>query len=231
MTLLILSIVFAIAHWFSIYKKSRIGILVTKPLVMIFLIAWMLVSIPNVLYRIPSLNLLPLWFLMGLCFGLVGDIFLMWPERYFLPGLIAFLVNQVFYLIGFGTYFFTTGNSGLQSGLYGIVLLILLATVYSLFRGMDKNGMTRMKMPIGIYAVIISLMVVAAFETFFFQWPLLTSGFVALGASLFYISDIMNAWTRFVAPISHDRIKIMTTYHIAQICITVGIVLAATTIA
>jgi uncharacterized membrane protein YhhN len=226
MVLLILSIVFAIAHWFFIYKKSRLGILVTKPLVMIFLMAWMLVSIPNVLNRIASLNLLPLWFLMGLCFGLIGDVFLMWPDRFFLLGLIAFLINQVFYLIGFGTYFSTTGNSGLQSGLYGIVLLILLATVYSLFRGMDKNGMSRMKMPIGVYAVIISLMVVAAYETFFFHWPLLASVFVALGATLFYISDIMNAWTRFVSPISQDRIKIMTTYHLAQICITVGIVLA-----
>lgn len=229
MVLLILSIGFAIAHWVSIYKKSRLGILITKPLVMIFLIAWMLVTIPNVLYRTPSLNLLPLWFLIGLCFGLIGDVFLMWPERFFLPGLIAFLVNQVFYLIGFGTYFSTTGNSALQTSLYAIILLVLLATVYFLFRGMDKNGKGRMKLPIGVYAVIISLMVVAAFETFFFQWPLTASIFVASGASLFYISDIMNAWTRFVNPIPKDRLKIMTTYHAAQICITVGIVLAVTT--
>jgi uncharacterized membrane protein YhhN len=193
---------------------------------MIFLMVWMLVSIPNILYRTPSLNLLPLWFLMGLFFGLVGDVFLMWPDRFFLPGLIAFLINQVLYLIGFGAYFSATGNSGLQTGLYGIVLLVLLTTVYFLFRGMEKNGMSRMKLPIGVYAVIISLMVVAAFETFFFRWPLNASIFVASGASLFYISDIMNAWTRFVNPISMDRLKIMTTYHAAQICITVGIVLA-----
>ena len=86
-------------------------------------------------------------------------------------------------------------------------------------------------MPIGVYAVIITLMVVSAFETFLFHWPLLASVFVALGASLFYVSDIMNAWTRFVDPISSDRLKIMTTYHTAQICITVGIVLAVTTTA
>ena len=141
MVLLILAIGFAFAHWVSIYKKSRLGIMVTKPLVMISLMVWMLISIPNVLYRSTELNLLPLWFLMGLGFGLVGDVFLMWPERFFLPGLIAFLVNQVFYLIGFGTYYAAGGNTGLQTGFYVFFLLILLTTVYFLFRGMDKNNM------------------------------------------------------------------------------------------
>jgi uncharacterized membrane protein YhhN len=228
MLFLILSIGFAIAHWFYVAKKHIIGIMVTKPLVMIFLMVWMIINIPDILVRTTALNLFPLWFLLGLGFGLLGDIFLIWSERFFLPGLIAFLVNQIFYLIGFGTYFLANANTGLQIGLYGFFMLILLVTVYLLFNGMDKNGMGRMKMPIGIYALIITLMVISAFETFFFRWPIMASIFVSVGATFFYISDIMNAWTRFVAPIAHDRLKIMTTYHAAQICITIGIVVAAT---
>ena len=53
-------------------------------------------------------------------------------------------------------------------------------------------------------------------------WLFTPSLWVSAGALLFYVSDIMNAWTRFVAPISNDRFKIMTTYHLGQIAISVG---------
>jgi hypothetical protein len=42
-----------------------------------------------------------LWFGLGLVFSLAGDIFLMLPSRFFIAGLIAFLLGHVFYIFGF----------------------------------------------------------------------------------------------------------------------------------
>jgi uncharacterized membrane protein YhhN len=228
MLFLYLSIAFALANWYFEFRENRKGIYATKPPMMICLILWLLISVPDIALRSTQTGLLPLWFLLGLCFGLIGDVFLMWPKRFFLPGLLAFLINQVLYLIGFGTYYNPDQNTLLQSILYIIFLVILLIVVYLLFRGMDKRGTTRMKLPVGIYALIISMMVVAAIETFFYNWPLKASIFISVGALSFYVSDIMNAWSRFVGDIRLGRVKIMSTYHLAQVLITIGIVFAVT---
>ena len=228
MIFLILSIMFALAHWYFTYKEIRIGIVSTKPPVMIFLMIYLFTSVPDIATRVSDPNIFPFWFLLGLIFGLLGDIFLMWPDRLFLPGLVSFLVNQVLYVIGFGAYYSVEGNQVPQVILYVVMLVVMLAVVYLLFKGMDENNMQRMKLPVGIYALIITMMVISAVETFFFHWPIVGSILVTLGAISFYVSDIMNAWTRFVGPIKHGRFKIMSTYHTAQILITVGIVFAIT---
>jgi uncharacterized membrane protein YhhN len=41
---------------------------------------------------------------------------------------------------------------------------------------------------------------------------------------LFYASDSMLAWDRFLKPLSHARLRVMVTYHLGQI----GIILGAT---
>ena len=42
------------------------------------------------------------------------------------------------------------------------------------------------------------------------------------GAVLFYASDGILGWNKFVQPVPHGRVAIMTTYHLGQI----GLVLA-----
>jgi hypothetical protein len=54
------------------------------------------------------------------------------------------------------------------------------------------------------------------------EWNLLSSILVSVGALLFLFSDIMNAWARFVALIPNHRLWVMSTYHLAQVCIAVG---------
>ena len=43
-----------------------------------------------------------------------------------------------------------------------------------------------------------------------------------VGALLFYASDGILGWNRFVQPLPHGRLAVMTTYHLGQI----GLVLA-----
>jgi len=62
--------------------------------------------------------------------------------------------------------------------------------------------------------LVISLMVISALGT------LIPAAII--GALLFFASDAVLGWNRFVQPLPNARIIIMTTYHLGQI----GLVLA-----
>ena len=55
-------------------------------------------------------------------------------------------------------------------------------------------------------------------------WNLLPAALASVGATLFLVSDIMNAWVRFVGPIKNHRLWIMSTYHLAQVGIAASAV-------
>jgi len=44
-----------------------------------------------------------------------------------------------------------------------------------------------------------------------------------VGAFLFYISDLILAWNRFVAPIQNGRLLNIVAYHLGQIALIVGV--------
>jgi hypothetical protein len=47
---------------------------------------------------------------------------------------------------------------------------------------------------------------------------------VAIGAFLFYLSDIVLAWHKFVNPFKHGRIYNIALYHLAQIMLVAGVI-------
>jgi uncharacterized membrane protein YhhN len=59
-------------------------------------------------------------------------------------------------------------------------------------------------------------------------WSVFAALSVSLGAVLFYSSDSILAWNRFVTPISHGRFKTMITYHLGQFGIILGAILFIT---
>ena len=83
-----------------------------------------------------------------------------------------------------------------------------------------------MRIPVLFYTVVIVIMLFSALMTLFnADWNLISSILVSIGAVLFFVSDVMNAWVRFVARIPNHRLWIMSTYHLAQLCIAVGVAL------
>ena len=70
-------------------------------------------------------------------------------------------------------------------------------------------------MPVAAYVLVISLMVAFAFGTG--RW------WAIVGALLFYVSDAFIGWSRFVASSRHQRLAIMTTYHLGQIGLVLGL--------
>ncbi len=220
---LIAALIFAVLEWFFEYKKNKLGIYLTKPTVMLLIIAWVwfYADVPALMSGTNTSSVI--WFVFGLFFCLGGDIFLMLPERFFLPGLISFLVGHICYIIGFGMPIPPTGSETVAL-IIAVILIFVAGWVYvRLASGMRNLGKERMRIPVLIYTVVIVLMLFSALMTLFNEeWDLLPALLVSIGAFLFLISDIMNAWVRFVALIPNHRLWIMSTYHFAQICIAVG---------
>lgn len=220
MILLGLALVFAILEWYAELKKQPMGIFLTKPTTMLFLIAW-------VFFFGQTFTFPLMWFGIGLAFSLAGDIFLMLPaERFFLPGLIAFLLGHVFYIIGFGRLVAPS-----SARVPGVIIALMLITVSILIyrklaQGMQASGNRRMLIPVTVYSLVISIMLYAALITNLDNnWLAPNAILVSVGALLFYISDILNAWTRFVSPSPHDRLWIMISYHLGQFGIAMGVTL------
>jgi hypothetical protein len=61
---------------------------------------------------------------------------------------------------------------------------------------------------LGALLLVISAMVVVAYAS--------GGAFAIVGATLFYVSDALIGWTRFVKPIPRGRLVIMVTYHLGQ---------------
>jgi uncharacterized membrane protein YhhN len=96
-TLVGLAFVFAAIEWIAVEKKWRSLEYLAKPAVMILLIIWV--------YQNGSFANWMIWFVLGAVFSLGGDILLLLPKKYFLAGLISFLLAHVAYIIGFNESF------------------------------------------------------------------------------------------------------------------------------
>ena len=54
--------------------------------------------------------------------------------------------------------------------------------------------------------------------------PATAAALVAVGAFFFYLSDIILAWNKFVAPIKGGRIYNIGAYHLGQIALIAGVI-------
>jgi uncharacterized membrane protein YhhN len=213
--LIVFAFLAAIVNEIAEQKDKRIIVYIAKPAVMVLLLAW--------LYFYAGFDGALIYFALGILFSLGGDIFLMLPDmdRWFLPGLVSFLVAHVFYTIGFN-YVLPALN------VFGVFLAISIALfVAQIYRrlaaGLHTKGLDRLRMPVLIYSIVISLMWLSALQTIFdINWKTNASVLVSLGATLFVASDIVLAWNRFVNPIKHGRLINLTCYHLGQILLIVG---------
>lgn len=145
--------------------------------------------------------------LAGLIFSLIGDTLLLKREnrRYFKIGLVSFLITHLLYSCAFSM------GAPLQMAEPGILMVLLLLglLLYRRFR----PSLGTMTGPVLIYIVVISIMVERAAATFgngAFTTPQAFRLFA--GAVLFYISDVILAWNRFVKPFPYNRINLLFYY-------------------
>jgi len=208
--LLVITVVVAVCDWVAVGLARRSAEYVFKPLTMVVLIGAAVVLEPP---SAPTRS----WFVVALVFSLFGDVFLMLADqkRWFVPGLASFLVGHLAYIVGLAV----DGLDGVAAGV-GAGLMIAAAAVIAprLLRGVRSTD-RRLVAPVIAYVSVISVMVVCAIGS--------TSVLAAVGALLFYLSDLTIGWSRFVGAVPQSRLVIIVTYHAAQVLLVGSLVVSS----
>ncbi len=155
------------------------------------------------------------WFVAALVLSLAGDVLLMLDDELrdlFIPGLAAFLLAHICYLVGF----WTDGPS-VWALAVSIVIVVALIRPFALRILVALRDEPSLGIPVAAYMGVILAMVATAVAT----------GNVAagVGAALFAVSDTMIAWNRFVRPFEHADVAIMVTYHLGQVGLVASLLL------
>lgn len=159
---------------------------------------------------LPEAGLYGYLVLAGLLCSVTGDLFLLLPGDRFLPGLIAFFLAHICYVAAFDAARSPTWEDGAIA-----LALAVLGTL--LFRRMREGVVgTGLLVPVLLYLTVISAMVLRAVTT---REPLAVAG-----ALLFYLSDGILAWDRFVRPLPRADLAVMSSYFLAQYLIALSVV-------
>lgn len=203
---LTLALAAAVVDWVAVDRGAKPLEYLCKPLTLVLLIGAAMALDP----ADPTVRT---WFVVALVLCLVGDVLLMLPQDLFVPGLVAFLFGHVAYIAGL----VVDGLDGRRAGV-GLVLVALAVAVIGVqvLRGVRAGEEPELEGPVLAYMGVISLMVVCAIGV----------GHAAgvVGAGLFYASDSLIAWNRFVHASRRGRLAVIVTYHLAQVGLVLSLV-------
>jgi uncharacterized membrane protein YhhN len=198
----------------AVYLNNESLRFITKPLLMPLLAIYLLLQTNS------ATSGLKAWIFLALFFSWVGDILLLFDERgpnFFLFGLSAFLVAQVCYIVFFH-------NIRMREYIRGNALLLLLVIVYySILISVLSPYLGNMKLPVRIYGVVLSFMVMLAMHAMLGKNKK-AALWMMMGAILFVTSDSLLAFNKFFSSFDYAGLIIMLTYGLAQLFITVGAV-------
>ena len=213
---LILALIFAVLEAIAVAKNLRRLEYFAKPAVMICLFLWLTSS--------TGLQGNAFWFGVGIFFSLVGDVLLMIsPDGLFLFGLVAFLFAHISYIAGLRE---ELGTGGVWSWILAGFLAINVGRILRRIIGAIRvKGENKLVIPVIVYGTVISIMLYAAISTISDPgWKTNAAFFVGAGAFLFWISDLILAWNKFVSPIRNGRVWNIISYHLGQIGLIVGVI-------
>lgn len=205
--LLTITVAFAVVDWMAVHLRNKALEYLAKPLTMVMLIA-------AVGEMDPTNNTARSFFTVALVFCLMGDIFLMLPnrERWFVFGLGSFLIGHLAYVPGLFLLAFEP-----RAFLIGLVLVaIAIATVGRKVVSGVRAREPKLAVPVTVYMSVISVMVAMAVAT----------GRVlpVVGAVLFYGSDTLIAWNGFLKELRWAPVGIMVSYHVAQVLLALSLI-------
>jgi uncharacterized membrane protein YhhN len=196
----------AVVDWVAVAAGAKRVEYVAKPATLALLVAVAVVLEPHHADR-------RAWFVVALVLSLAGDVFLMLPRDLFVAGLGSFLLGHVAYTVGLD----------LHAGPWWaiVVAAVVVACVGALLASrilaaMAEGGQRELVGPVVAYMVVISAMVVSALAA----GPWLA----AVGAVLFFASDTLIAWERFVRPRPWMPVAIIVTYHLGQAGLVLSLV-------
>ena len=154
------------------------------------------------------------WITTGLLFSFVGDVLLIFPDRLFLHGLVAFLFAQISFLIAFSREVKFPAYLSLW-----LLYLAVFAAYFSfvLFPTLSPD----LRLPVIVYVFFVSTMGAQAMGRFLIlkNRP---AGLAAIGALFFLLSDSLLAFDRFRSPIPAAIFFVLIPYYLALWLITLS---------
>jgi uncharacterized membrane protein YhhN len=190
--------VLAVLNWLAVARQAKPLEYVAKPGTLVALIG-VAVALD------PIHGDTRAWFVAALVLSLLGDVFLMLPADRFVAGLVSFLLAHVAYTVGFNLHAGTATALVVATLIVAAVAAVLAVPI---LRGLRAGGHQSLAGPVVAYMVVISAMLVSALAT--------GNIWAIVGATLFFQSDALIAWNRFVRPLSFAPVAIMVTYHLGQ---------------
>jgi uncharacterized membrane protein YhhN len=207
-----------IAELLAVYYNWRFEWLeyITKPLILLSLIGFLLVTTKGLSCNFKKL------ILIALVFSWLGDMFLMIDEKYptlFIFGLASFLISHIFYIIAFNQSAHPPLNVPLIKKYPWIIFILILLGIY-IFKTLQP-GLGTMVVPVIVYLATILTMFLFALN----RWGKVDRSsflWIVFGATFFIISDSILAFDKFHEHINNAHLIIMATYMIAQYSIVRG---------
>jgi uncharacterized membrane protein YhhN len=204
---IILFVVVFLADLVAVYTNNETLRYITKPLLMPLLIVFFVFQTKDFASSLKK------WITLALVFSWAGDVLLMFEStnsNFFIFGLVAFLIAHIFYILYYENVIRKEGLSKsywwfLPVIIYYIVLIYILSP-----------NLGDMKLPVRIYGIVISYMLIQALQTGGIKTPGAAILMIA-GAVLFITSDSILAINKFYESFEYAGIAIMLTYGMAQL--------------
>lgn len=174
----------------------------TKPILLPVLMLWYISSSKSEKIQLNA------FFLAGLILSFFGDLFLLFKWG-FLPGLGSFLLAHLCYIISFKK------KPQKRIKEFWSIILSLYTSILLVFL---FPYLKEMKIPVLIYAVVISVMMYSALKT--------QNRNLMIGALLFLISDTLLSVNLFFKPLMILNLLVMITYVLAQWFLVRGMLLS-----
>ncbi len=203
------------ADWVAVARGSNKAEYVLKPLATVLFIAAAVALRSGPPFVRWALTVAALVASLG------GDVFLMMLKDLFVAGLGSFLVAHGCYVAAFNLT-----RPPFPLILFAAVgVLVVAAPVFlAIRRGMLRRGHPELVPAVAVYVLALSATVASAIGTAGREgFDAAQSAFAITGALLFYGSDGMIGWTRFVSPLPAQQVLIMVTYHLAQAFLILGL--------
>lgn len=218
-TPVILAMVLAVWLPFYVYTDYRWQkkyFFITKMVASLLFVA---IAVSAFLILMPTADY-AMWMIAALTLGMVGDGLLVFKSnhKFFMLGLAAFLVGQIFYGVTFARYV----------GFMWVDVIIYVALVAAALFVYTKVNLKlgRMKIPVLAYALIIAFMFVMAISSLYkYGFNNLTSAMITIGATAFLASDIALAFVVFhEKPHRSIRAINLVLYYSAQMILALTLV-------
>lgn len=202
--------------WTSYFKKITVMRVITKPLFCLVLMAIVLLNVEWKNYVIV--------FCVGLFFSFLGDLFLLMDGmEFFALGLISFLVGHMCNIAGY-TMTLYPGTS-----LFTMPLFIAgIFTSVPIMQAAKSKTQRFMALPVHIYSSFLVGGSFCALNTLGpitgKDWTLFSGILNTFGYLSFVVSDAVLAYHTFVRKSILTSMIIITTYHVAQMCLMGGLI-------